>query len=211
MICVSIGSVSAKGCIEAVKKHELCELRLDKLNLTEQDIKTIFSLNKNLIASYRDCNSAQKRIPLLEKAMASGAKYVDIDVQWLAPVIKKVRSYAKKKKTKVIASYHNYKKTPSLADLKKILSSCAKLDPAIIKIACKSSGDKDNARLLGLLDSDVKMIVVGMGPKGSLTRLVAPKLGAFCTFASLYEETKTAPGQFSVQEMEKLLNGLYYV
>ncbi len=212
MLCVSLGKVTFEECLDAVKKHELCELRLDRLKLKDSELKRIFAAGKKIIATYRPKDAGD--IECMKKLIAAidmGADYIDINVEASDEVKDEILAYAKKKKCKVIVSYHNYKKTPLEEELKHIVEWCKTSSPDIIKIACHSHSDRDNARLLGLLDSDDKMVVIGMGAKGKITRVMAPKLGALFTYVTLSKKSKTAPGQFTKDEMDKILGGLHYV
>jgi 3-dehydroquinate dehydratase-1 len=67
---------------------------------------------------------------------------------------------------------------------------------------------RDNARLLGLLDSHSKIVVVGMGEKGRITRITAPLLGSPFAFASLSKGKETATGQIDKKTLETLLHNL---
>ena len=50
-----------------------------------------------------------------------------------------------------------------------------------------------------------KIIVIGMGEKGKITRIVAPLLGSPFTYASLKEGKETAEGQISVDRLKELM------
>lgn len=205
MLCVSIGNVGVEECLKAVKSHELTEVRLDRMDLTPADIKNIFSSGMNIIASYRPGVADDgERIKKLKLAMNSGAAYVDIEVDSSSRFKEEIMEHAKKRNCKLIVSYHNYDETPSSKELRKVLNQCKALRPDVVKIACESHSKRDNSRLLALLNSDVKMIVIGMGKEGVATRKMALKLGAFCTYVALSEDTKTAPGQLTKKEMEEL-------
>ena len=67
---------------------------------------------------------------------------------------------------------------------------------------------RDNARLLGLLDDSKKIVVIGMGDKGRITRIAAPLLGSPFTFASLSKGKETAPGQIDKEKLEALLRNI---
>jgi 3-dehydroquinate dehydratase-1 len=54
---------------------------------------------------------------------------------------------------------------------------------------------------------DEKMIVVGMGEEGKLTRVVAPLLGSYLTYAS-NDYSISAPGQVDIIRLKKLYNEL---
>ena len=213
MLCVSLGNVTLEECLKSLKRYDLCELRLDRLKLKEAELKKVFSSGKNTIATFRPCDKIKEsdRLKKLKAAVDMGADYVDIEVEATDSFKDTISDYAAKNKRKVIVSYHNYKKTPSKEELEHIVEWCKSCSTDIIKIACRSRSDKDNARLLGLLDSDFKMIVIGMGAKGKITRIIAQKLGAFCTYVSFSDKTKTAPGQMTKEELERFLDGLNYV
>jgi len=213
MLCVSLGNVTVEDCLKALKKYDLCELRLDRLKLKDVELKKVFSAGKNTIATFRPCERAKEseRLKKLKTAIDMGADYVDVEVDSTDSFKKAIFDYAAKNKCKVIVSYHNYDKTPLKEELDHIVEWCKSCSPHIIKIACRSRSDKDNARLLGLLDCDLKMVVIGMGGKGKITRIVAPKLGSFCTYVSYSDKTKTAPGQMTKEELERFLDGLNYV
>ena len=207
MICVSIGNVGVSECISVIKANQLSEVRLDLINATDDDIKKIFSSGKNIIATCKTNGKLTESdsISLLIKALEVGAAYVDLDIDSSDDLKKKVMDLAKKKGKKIIISYHNCKSTPSREDLLKIVNRCKSYHPDVIKIVGVSHSNNDNARLLSLLDSDIPMIVVGMGEKGRITRFVAPLLGAFCTFVGISELNQTAFGQPTKEEVEIFL------
>ena len=213
MICVSIGNVSVDECISVIRSNQMSEVRLDLIDVTDDDIKNIFSSGKNIIVT---CKANKKltdddRLLLLTKSMDAGASYVDVEINANDNFKNKIINHAKNKGKKIIVSYHNCEKTPSTEELLKIVNECrnpltvATIVPDVIKIACVSRSDADNARLLGLLDSDVPMIVIGMGEKGRMTRFVAPLLGAFCTFVGISQLKQTAFGQPTKEEVEEFL------
>ena len=86
-----------------------------------------------------------------------------------------------------------------------------KYNPDIVKIACKVNSNRDNARLMSLLDNDMKMIVLGMGEKGKITRLFSILLGGFCSFAAVDSKRRTAEGQFTVDELNDYIKRLDFV
>jgi 3-dehydroquinate dehydratase I len=203
MICISIGGFGFKKCLELVKKYELCELRLDKLKLSDLELSKLIYSGKEIIVSYRKKELDLKGRKLLEHAINNGVSYIDIDINWPLKDKKYLKDLANKKGTLIIASYHNYELTPSLKVLNTVLNKCRSLNPDVIKISCFSKSDKDNLKLLSLLDQPEDMIVVGMGEKGKITRLIAPSFGAFCTYVCVDNNKRTALGQYSIKEMEK--------
>ncbi|MGV8084970.1 MAG: type I 3-dehydroquinate dehydratase [Candidatus Bilamarchaeum sp.] len=214
MICLSIANISLKKCLSLLKEVECAEIRLDKLKLTEQEIVMVFSSHKNLIATNRKMNTTEsveqqnKRVKELEIAINSGAAFVDLDIEESAEIKKHVADVAKKKGTKIIISYHNFDNTPPEAQLIEIVQKCNNEHVDLVKIACQANNKRDSALLLGLLGKFDNLLVIGMGEKGQITRIVAPLLGSKLTFASISKENTTASGQMPYKKLKKIMSQL---
>ncbi|MCX5814737.1 MAG: type I 3-dehydroquinate dehydratase [Proteobacteria bacterium] len=209
MICVSIGEGPAEELFETLKRLDFAEIRMDMLRLTLKDVHDIFSINTDLIATYRPgatCEDERKQF--LIEAIESGAAYVDIEVDSNEEFKKDMVEKAKSKGCKVIVSFHDYEKTPDREELLGIVSLCFESGGDIAKIACKVNTERDNARLLGLLDSDKNIVVTGMGEKGGITRIIAPLLGSPFTYAAPGKGKETADGQLDIIAMKKYLGFL---
>jgi 3-dehydroquinate dehydratase-1 len=185
MIYISLADISFEECLETVKKFDFIEIRLDLLDLSRQQIHEIFSANSYLIATCRPGNHhEEERKALLLHAVESGAAYVDVEVEASDTFKTEIINAAREKGRQIIISYHDFEKTPERAELDHIISWCSEFDPDVIKIACMVNSERDNARLLGLLDTEKQMLVIGMGEQGKITRVVAPFLGSLCTLAA---------------------------
>lgn len=110
-------------------------------------------------------------------------------------------------RTSLILSTHDFDSRP--ADLLRRLSAMRNEDgAAVLKIAYRARSVRDNLELFDLLlDADRPMIALAMGPFGLMSRVLAPKFGAFLTFASLHAQAATAPGQPTLAD----LTGLYRI
>ncbi len=208
MICISIGEEGMEKCMKALESAEFAEIRLDKANLSEEEIMQLFSVPKKLIATYREGDEKKLRERALLLAIESGASMVDIELESEEQYRKNIIAKAREGNCEVIVSYHNYEKTPSKEELERIAEQCFGAGADIAKIACKVNSRSDNARLLGLLESQKKMVVIGMGRLGRITRIAGPLLGSQFTFASAGAGMETAEGQLSRNEMEKIIGGL---
>ncbi|MBN1113744.1 MAG: type I 3-dehydroquinate dehydratase [Oligoflexia bacterium] len=210
MICVAIADISAGECLSVLKKAEFAEIRLDMVKFSEADMKKVFGSHSNLIATCRHgVFDDQKRAEILEKAISYGAAYVDVEVDSDEAYRNKMAAAVKSSGAKLIMSYHDFERTPSRDELMHIYNWCLKYNPDIVKIACRVNNIRDNARLLGLLDSEnVPVIVIGMGGLGRVTRIAAPLLGGFCTFASYKADKKTADGQYTLDELVEIYKRL---
>ncbi len=208
MICVSIGEPTVSGCLNALKGVKFAEIRIDRIKERplEEGITKIFSQPGKLVATCRpDGMGEEERKEAILRAIDAGAAYVDVEVEATDRYKMEIIERARKNGRKVIISYHNYEKTPKRAELEQIVNWCFDSGADIAKIACKVNSNADNARLLSLLDSERKLVVIGMGERGKITRIIARLLGSEFTFASLGDEKETAEGQIEKSKLEKLM------
>ena len=181
--CVA-GSNPAKQIQQAVEVGAaFVELRLDLI--LNPDISSLVKMSGlPVIASDR------KNKNNLIKAIEEGCDFVDIEIE--SQEKEKVIEKAKSNDCKVIASIHDFEKTPKNFLLKKGNAD-------ILKIATKVNSIEDCQRLLSLLRNRNDLIVIGMGELGTFTRIVAPLLGSYLTYASI--DKSIAPGQLSLETM----------
>lgn len=206
MNCLSIAFESVDKCIEATQGFEIVEFRLDKIKFSNK-LKDLFSVQAKTIATYRpnkDVND-DERISVLKKAIDEGADYIDIEIENSEAYKEELLEYSCKKGVKVIVSYHDMQKTPPKAELEHLIAWASEYNADIIKIACLVNDKKDAARLLSLYDSDLSLIVIGMGELGKITRVAASIMGAPFMFVSFDKDSQTASGQFSKEEIEDIL------
>ena len=207
MICVSIAKEHPLDCIPILQEVDFAEIRLDALkDPSLEDIRKIFSTTTKTIATCRPNNTVDDmtRIQWLFEAMDSGASFVDIEVDSQDQYKKAIINKAKEYNCSIIVSFHNYKRTPNTPELEQIINWCFDSNADIAKIACHVNNNKDNARLLGLLDNEKPIIIIGMGQKGKITRITAPLLGSPFTFAPYNHDNETAKGQIPLDLLQEL-------
>ncbi|MCP4156577.1 MAG: type I 3-dehydroquinate dehydratase [bacterium] len=210
MICVSLADLGFDECRTVLKEVQMAEIRLDKLNFSPGEVGEIFSLGKSLVATHRPGNiSEEDRKKSLITAIEAGADFVDIEIEAGVEFKKDVIAVCRRKKCRVIISYHNYEATPGKDELESILDKCFDDGADIAKLACQVNVTSDSARILSLYDrgKDAKkeIVAVGMGEQGKITRAAAPLLGAPFTFASISAGRETAPGQIDKITLGKIL------
>jgi 3-dehydroquinate dehydratase-1 len=192
-----------------LRELDFAEIRMDKMDLTTEDIRKIFSQPLTLIATCRPGSlDEDTRKRFLITSIEAGATYVDIEVESDSKYKKEIVERARAKGCKVIISFHDYEKTPEAKELRYIAALCLSEGGDIAKIACKVNSERDNARLLGLLDIEgfeKRLLVLGMGEKGKIARIVAPLLGSPFTFASYIKGKETAEGQIEKDRLEKIM------
>jgi shikimate dehydrogenase/3-dehydroquinate dehydratase type I len=151
-----------------------------------------------------------KKMLLLKKAVELGVDYIDIELSEGGAVIAELKSYCEKHGglTKMIVSYHNVKKTPALTTLKKIFHQCRESKPAVVKMVTFARNPEDNLQTLSLIPYAHKylqeIIALCMGDAGRISRIIAPHLGNFLSFATLAPGMPSAPGQLTALEMKQI-------
>lgn len=211
MICVSLTEATLEDCLRALERLPFAEIRMDLIHLSLDEVASLFSRHKRLIATCRPGELADdERKAHLLTAMDSGAAYVDVEVESKSAYREEIVERARSCGCQVIVSFHDYEKTPERPQLETILSECFSAGADIAKIACTIRSERENARLLGLLDDDRKIMVIGIGAKGSITRVVAPLLGSPFTFASLAKGKETADGQIDRERLLGLIQALQF-
>jgi len=203
---LSIGYVDFDEVVDYLVKADLAEIRVDLLDFSEAQLKTIFGKHNNLIATYRaEKNNYEKMLSMLMLAMNSGCAYVDIDIDVPENWRTKVISKAKKLNKKVIISYHNYIETPGRDYLNNKIEQMFGFGADIVKIACIAINNSDCSRIISLYKNTISLVAFSMGEKGVITRFAAPTLGAPFTYVSIPGK-ETAPGQVDYETMKKFLN-----
>ncbi len=104
--------------------------------------------------------------------------------------------------TKLIRSYHDHQGIPSLEELKGLMDLLRATGAVIHKIAVTINTYEDLQILTAFQTSqksDDKAVILGMGPKAHLNRLLSPIHNAL-TYTYLDEGEHAAPGQIPLRE-----------
>jgi len=157
----------------------------------------------------------QTRIAILE-ALATGAhppRYIDLEWsawQRSANLRQKVRlciahdAQLRALHTGLILSSHDFTTRPP--DLLRRVAEMSAVDESgVLKIVWMPRSVRDNLEALELAAGATKpAIVLCMGEMGLMSRVLAPKYGAFLSFAAIDEGQESAPGQPTLRELIEL-------
>ena len=206
MICVSLAESTPEKCLAALEGIPFAEIRINRMHTGEEGVGRIFSSHPRLIATCRPGRFTEaRRLTLLRAAVAPGAAYVDVEVEAGASYKRALVREARSAGCDVIVSYHDFERTPPRGKLVGVVDRCFASGADIAKIACRVRSPKDNARLLGLLDDDRALVVVGLGKKGTMTRVMGPLAGGRFSFASRARGRETAGGQIPHEALARLI------
>jgi 3-dehydroquinate dehydratase type I len=198
--------------LRAARKGLWAELRLDYLE--QPDLKRLFRTHPGpVIATNRLAAEGGKwtgseaaRRALLEEALARGADFLDLELAADAAWRREI--YERRGEAKLILSWHDFSGTPETAQLEEILQKMLAQEADIIKMVAMAQAPEDNLRLLALIPqakaAGREIIAFGMGPMGKWSRVVAPLMGSFLTFAPFTKKGASAPGQLTVNEVKRL-------
>jgi 3-dehydroquinate dehydratase/shikimate dehydrogenase len=136
----------------------------------------------------------EKQAGILQAAVRAGCQWVDMEIESVdragVSILKQFEP------AKVIASYHNYRKTPALGS---IYTRMSRLPVKVVKIASYARELQDNLKIANLVKSRTrrspKLVSLALGPSGLPSRLLALQWGCPFTYASAGNYFAVAPGQ----------------
>lgn len=122
---------------------------------------------------------------IIKGAIDSRADYVDLDLS------EKQTSHG----MKLIRSFHDFESVPE--DLEGLYQMMQSQPADFYKMAVTISSTLEALKLVNLSKrAQGKLIAIGMGPYGEITRLLTP-----LTYAATLEDLKSAPGQLTLDEL----------
>ncbi|MBU0757836.1 MAG: shikimate dehydrogenase [Nanoarchaeota archaeon] len=216
-ICISIVAETVESIYEktktALRLADLVEVRLDHVrDIKKEDIiKILVKSPENIIVACRSISCGgnyggdeESRMALLFEAIERGAGYIDIEIESSKQDVMEIISKAKERKTKIILSHHDFKKTPKFNELQKSYDEMNSFQPDMIKIATFAESINDCFKIFELLKGKENFIAIAMGVRGWMTRILAQKYGSAITYASLEPGNASAPGQITFDELVNL-------
>ena len=203
---------------------EMAEIRLDKCDLSDDEIKDLFGgSEKPLIATYRVASQPdikafnvawEKALRLMGQAVEAGARYVDVDLAAPVNISKYFQKLCRKTGTELIRSYHDFEKTPELEYLQQIAARCFRYGADVAKIVTMAGSAQDCETVEALYTAAApegqgyprrQLVAFAMGPEGQSTRIDCLRKGAPFTYAA-YDEP-AAEGQIPVTELHEKVYG----
>ncbi len=114
---------------------------------------------------------------------------------------------------RVIASHHDFFKTPQNAVLSMVMDQLAGSGADIAKLAVMPNSADDVIRLLDITDKtrekypDVALLTISMGEQGVISRVAGETFGSCITFGA--DGEGSAPGQLQADTLESILDALH--
>jgi len=215
--CVSIAETTPKKLLQtlriALKKSDYVEIRFDFLKAEQipQVLETVKKDLKKIVCTLRPkteggkfAGEEKERLSILKLIAEYNPFLLDIEFNTMKQN-KNLVKYLKTTKTKLLISEHNFKKTPSLKELKKKLNQMSKVS-SNVKIVTTAKSTEDSTRVLQLYSKkeNINLIAFTMGNPGRVSRILSLYLGSPYIYVSLGKPV--APGQFSLDEVKRIIN-----
>lgn len=208
MICVPLNSKSFARLLadltRAQKIGDVVEFWFENFPfLTSEQIAQLFKKKtKPFLFKF------QGNFDLLSKFQGRTLEYIDVDLHTSSKLLKEIRNLFPH--SALIISHHDFTSTPKEKMLRAILLKMTKLGADIKKIATTAHSLADSLLLLSLAkeysEKDEKVILIGMGKQGIITRTAGHLCGNYLMYCPLSEKQKTAPGQITAIELKKIMD-----
>jgi len=200
---------------------EVLELRTDYLEYLSVDmVRNLIDFVKSsdkrppVIVTCRDKRQGglidypqRLRVDVLAGALREGAEFIDFEYNNypFIEVQERIRlALSRSSRGRLILSAHNFE--TRFANIGKLYREILSLCPeAIPKLVYTANHINDCFEAFDLLhQTSGERIVFCMGEAGLISRIIAKKLGSFVTFASIDDQSATAPGQLTIEQLRKL-------
>ncbi len=196
-----VGTVSLPETLARPGRFEcdIVELRLDLLGgnalrpLAQPVIATVRLASEGGNWTQPDAD----RLALFEAAL----RQCDAaDIEYRSALLEKVSALAARHHKPLIVSYHDFERTPPLAELRELVHRAARFG-GIVKIATRTETEAELQTLRELLamDCPAALCVLGMGPLAAKSREELPRLGSCLVYG--YLDAPVAPGQPAARDL----------
>lgn len=211
--CVGSANLLMRCARQVPPDCDLVEVRLDLVGLCDGDwpqlCRAIQKQGRPVLLTIRDASeggawrgSEAERLELYLEGLSS-VFAVDVEIG-AGALMKALAAEAHRRRVKVVGSFHDFKKTPTLAQWKAVEKRGRRLGADIVKVAARVNEPADLAQLLAIpANAKGPICVLGMGPLGSISRVALPCAGSCLAYGSL--GAATAPGQLSCRQLAKEL------
>jgi 3-dehydroquinate dehydratase/shikimate dehydrogenase len=217
-ICIALGLPSIAELLEHARREveageRFFEFRLDYLPDPHEGAQAIRGFLNECPESIvlatcrrhqnqgRFNGSIEEQIRVLEEALDSGARAVDVEIESVSGA--RGRLEALRSRAMLVISYHNFDSTPALDA---IVHRLMQVPADAYKIVATARKQSDNYRVLSVAAAHPRtpVILLAMGEIGFPTRVLSPFHGSLYTFAAPNMQEGTAAGQCSAHALRHL-------
>ena len=234
-ICVPIVEITEEGLLDTAARiresqADLVEWRCDHYagihdrDRTERLLEELRAVlgDMPLLFTYRtktEGGAAAEEISEEEYAAivlhATGTGLVDIvdmELRMGKPLAEKLQVVAREQGSYILMSCHDFEKTPSQENMKRIYKQMEVRGADILKLAVMPQSTEDLLTLLTVCKDVSKasahpVVAISMGSTGLESRICGEAFGSAMTFGCL--ERASAPGQMDVDQLAQVLRAIH--
>jgi len=198
---------------------DILEVRLDTFPLAERYGKNLLhQIRKRsktpLLLTFRSHKEGGKK-PLAEserlellKSLLPYAHLVDVEIR-SSLLSRQLTPLAHRLKLDVLHSYHDFQRPGRWPQIQKYSRVSKRWKGDVFKVAVTIQKESQLVQFLdaGMALSNEKKILIGMGPKGGMSRLIGFSFGSVFTYGHLGHQA--APGQISALDLAKKIRRIY--
>jgi 3-dehydroquinate dehydratase type I len=152
------------------------------------------------------------RIQLLHHVIARGFDFIDLEFSMEVDQRDHLISEAKEHGVKTIISSHNFTTATTKEVILERLDACHKVQGDMVKVVCPTNTiDHVNDVLWAAGEARKKEYsysVMGFGPYGHVTRILAPYTGCEFVYCSIKDSRESAEGQVSISTLKGIWSSL---
>jgi 3-dehydroquinate dehydratase-1 len=219
VLCASTADL-ADAATEPARQHaDAVEFRMDLAD-DPQEALAGYDEPLPLLATYRPDweggsfagAEADRLAGLVDAAGHDAVAAVDLEVETLRTEAgREAADAARERGAAVVASVHDFDRTPAASALRRLLHEAATLGD-VGKLAVTADSRADALRLLEATHAATTwgdtVATMAMGAAGSHTRAVAPVYGSRIGYAPVDPAEATAPGQYDLATLRTLVEDL---
>ena len=199
-------------CFDCFKYQDQLLALLEQIGARTENTIVIFTIRTSLEGGNADIAEAEYKDVLMKVSASGFADIIDVETSHITEGEEFINQLHNNG-AYVLASHHNFDKTPELMDLIEIYDDLQATGADIIKLAVMPKVPGDVLRIFKAAEYandnlDALVIMIAMGDMGKVTRVAGKLVGSCITFASIDESS--APGQIDYSTMVSLLETLDY-
>ena len=174
------------------------------------DTPILFTFRTSKEGGKKDINLKTYAFLNMEVSKSSYIDMIDVEVFSGDDIVTDIIEKAHEYNVKVIASNHDFQKTPEKDDMIGRLKKMDQLGADILKIAVMPQSKKDVLTLLSAtlemseVHTEKPLITMSMSASGVISRFAGECFGSVLTFGAASKPS--APGQINVRDLEQVLN-----
>jgi 3-dehydroquinate dehydratase-1 len=217
-ICASIAEIDPKelrkSAVRALDKGaSFLEIRFDYISTNgfAEALGAVRPFRSRSIYTLRKAKQGGKfegseiqRLSYLKEMASQRPMMIDVEYETLNE-FPKVGSFIKSLSIPILLSWHDFRATPSYKKLSEMLGSMSSYSNNN-KLVTMANSFEDTLRVLKLyetVDKTVNLVAFSMGEIGLISRVLCA-LQSNCPFTYASVDRQVAPGQLTIEQMQKL-------